>query len=288
LTHIPVLLKEVVRNFQYVGNDKKLISDFTLGGGGHSLKLLTDFPNIQIIAFDKDDSAIEKAEKKLGKFADRIKIFKSDFSDFDKFLNCKIDGAIVDLGISSFQIDHEERGFSFNSEAMLDMRMDRESKLTAYHVVNFYDFLQLQKIFKTYGEIKMPNRVIKAIIEARKKKSIETCKELADIILRSFKYRGKIHPATRFFQAIRIEVNGELSSLEKFLNKIFNFLNKGARLQVISFHSLEDRIVKRKFREKAGEGDFNIITKRPVVPDEDEIGLNPRSRSAKLRVIEHV
>ena len=288
LKHIPVLLKEVTENFKYIGTKKKIICDFTIGGGGHSFSILSEYPNVEIIAFDKDIYAIEKAKENLSVFGERVKFLKCDFSEFDKFIDFHIDGALVDLGISSFHIDDKSRGFSFDSDDLLDMRMDREQELTAYHIVNSYDFLELQRIFKEYGEIRMPNRVIKSIITERKKKNIETCKELTEIILKNFNYRGKINPATRFFQAIRMEVNGELEGLKTFLSKIFGFLNRGARLQIISFHSLEDRIVKRKFREKGSGSDFKIITKRPVSPSETEINLNPRSRSAKLRVIEHV
>ncbi len=287
MEHIPVLVKEIVKNFDNIKYQKKTICDFTVGGGGHSFELLSQFPNIEIIAFDKDSFAIEKSKAKLSKFGKRIKFIKSDFSCFEKFIETSVDGAILDLGISSFQIDDKTRGFSFNSLEPLDMRMDKDQELTAYHVVNFYDFITLQRIFKEYGEIRMPNKVIKAIISYREIKKIDTCKELADIIEKKIHRKGKIHPATKYFQAIRIEVNQELESLKIFLKKIFNFLNFGAKLQIISFHSLEDRIVKQCFRETVyNDNSYKIITKKPIVPSDEEKVTNPRSRSAKLRVIE--
>jgi 16S rRNA (cytosine1402-N4)-methyltransferase len=281
--HIPVLLEEVLNFFDYLNNEEKVIADFTVGGGGHSEAILNKFKKVKILAFDKDSFAIDFSKKRLSNFKDRITFYKRDFSEFDKVIDSKISGALVDLGISSFQLEDAERGFSFNSDAFLDMRMDKSKEVTAYDIVNKYEFLQLQKIFKEYGEIKMPNRVIKSIINYRKNKPIETCKELAEIISKNFKYRGKIHPATKFFQAIRIEVNQELNVLQDFLGKIIDYLGKNSRLLIISFHSLEDRIVKNFFKEL---NNVKILTKKPVVPSQKEIEENPRSRSAKLRVIE--
>ena len=304
MNHKPVLVNQVLSFFDYLKDDKKekTVADFTLGGGGHTKAILEKFENVKVVGFDKDDFALSYSSGVLGNFKDRIDMIKADFSEFDSYLKTSLDGALVDLGISSFHVDDKRRGFSFESNERLDMRMDRTCELSAYEVVNRFEFLELQQIFKEFGEIKMPNRVINAIIAARKKKPIETCKELAEIINRNyFSKNRKINPATKFFQAIRIYVNNELNSLKIFLSKIFDYLNLGSRLQIISFHSLEDRIVKNVFRYESlkcvcpenvlvcncgKKSRVKILTRKPVVADENEIAINKRSRSAKLRVAE--
>ncbi len=302
MEHKPVLVNEVLQYFEYLKDSEKLIADFTVGGGGHSLAILDKFKNVKIAAFDKDKFAIKLAKEKLKSFHNRVKFFNIDFSKFDEVVNCKLDGAIVDLGISSFHIDDMERGFSFESEAKLDMRMDRNSKLSAYDVINTYDDKRLSDIFYKFGEIRNNRKVVKAIINYRKNKEILTCRELAGIIEKNYFTRNrKIHPATKFFQALRIYINSELDSLTNFLSKIFDYLKIGARLQIISFHSLEDRIVKKKFKYESltcicpkdvmicncsKVARIKILTKKPIVPQENEILENRRSRSAKLRVAE--
>ena len=197
-------------------------------------------------------------------------------------VNVKLDGVLLDLGVNLMQLTSNERGFSFHSDAMLDMRMDKNQDLTAYHVVNYYPPHELERVFKDYAEIKNPKRIVKAIIEKRKKGKIETCKQLDDIFNSILKKRGRTNPSTIFFQAIRIEVNRELEEIMLFFNKIWNFLNIGARVAVITFHSLEDRIVKNAFKRDG----VKILTKKVVKPDYSEIKDNPRARSAKLRVCE--
>jgi len=304
LEHISVLLNEVIDFFQYLDlSEDKIVADFTLGGGGHSEAILQRFKNVKIVAFDKDQFAIDYSQKRLEAYKDRIQFIHSDFSNFDDFIDYKFDGAILDLGISSFHIDDKSRGFSFDSDEPLDMRMDRsDASLSAADIVNNYKFAELQRIFKEFGEISRPNKVVNAIIDYRRSKRVETCRELSEIIRKNFfSNNRKINVATKFFQAIRIAVNDELGCIEKFLSKIFDFMNVGSRLQIISFHSLEDRIVKNSFKYQAADcvcpisvmrcccnkvKKINILTKKPISPSESEIGRNKRSRSAKLRVAE--
>ncbi len=302
MEHKPVLLKEVLTYFDYLYGKKSVIADFTVGGGGHSFNILEKYPEVKILAFDKDEFAINFAKNRLEKFKNRIEFFKKDFSKFDKTINFKLDGALVDLGISSFHVDDYKRGFSFESDSKLDMRMNTSQNLTAYDVINEYSAKQLSDIFYNFGEIRNNKRVVNAIIDYRKKKKIFSCKELSEIIAEHYRTRNrKIHPATKFFQALRIYVNGELESLSEFLSKIFNYLKVGARLQIISFNSLEDRIVKKAFKYESlscicpdhvmhctcGKiARVKLITKKPVLPSDSEISENRRSRSAKLRVAE--
>jgi len=302
LEHKPVLLKEVLNFFDYLQDTSGVVADFTIGGGGHSYAILRCFPKIKVVGFDKDDFAINIANEKLKQFKNRVELFNMDFANFNKVIDFKLNGAIVDLGISSFHIDDLERGFSFESDSMLDMRMDRNNKLTAYKIINEYGEKELSDIFYKFGEIRNNKKVVSAIIKYRKSKKIFSCKELSEIIANNYFTRNrKVHPATKFFQALRIYINRELDSLSEFLSKIFDYLKIGARLQIISFHSLEDRIVKKKFKYEALScvcpqdlmfcncnkvARIKILTKKPVIPGKDEILENRRSRSAKLRVAE--
>ena len=292
VVHKPVLLRESVRLL--TENGGKVYVDCTLGLGGHAKEILKQRKEIFLIGIDKDEEAIQIAKENLKEFEGRFVIYKADFKDFDLVLEEegieKVDGFLFDLGTSMLQLK-SERGFSFQIDAPLDMRMDKEQTLTAYKVVNQYPERELARIVKEYGEEKFAKRIARAIVLRRKKKPIETTGELVEVILSAvpepYKH-GRIHPATRTFQAIRIEVNKELESLKEALYKTPDYLNPKGRLVVISFHSLEDRIVKHFMKEKEKEGVFKILTKKPITPSEEEVKENPASRSAKLRAAERV
>ena len=281
--------REVLKFFKENIGDG-IVVDATVGGGGHSNILLENIPDIYIVGIDKDDFALERAEEKLKKFKGRYKLIKSPFKDIDKVLKelniSKISGFLFDFGVSMFQLKHH-RGFSFQREEPLDMRMDTSQELTAYYVVNYYPLEKLEKILKEYGEERFYKKIAKSIVERRKKKKIETTKELADLVFKLYpkplRYK-KIHPATKTFQAIRIEVNSELDEIKEALPKAINLLENGGIIQAISFHSLEDRIVKNIFKEGKKLKKLEILTKKPIIPTEKEILKNPASRSAKLRV----
>jgi len=288
IEHYPVLNKEVLQFFLPI--KKGTIVDATVGGGGHSYLILKNLPDIKIVGIDKDEYALQKAHQKLSEFKNRFILVKDSFKNIDKILSDlgikKVEGFLFDLGVSMFQLK-TERGFSFQREEPLDMRMDTSQQLTAYDVVNFYPKPVLEKIIKEYGEEKFYKKIAYNIVEQRKKKKIQTTKELADIIYWSYPpslRRGRIHPATRTFQAIRIEVNNELQEIKEGISKGIELLNKGGIIQVISFHSLEDRIIKNIFKEAKKLKKLEILTKKPITPGREEIENNPPSRSAKLRV----
>jgi len=289
LEHYPVLHREVLQHFKENVKDG-IIIDGTVGGGGHSYLILKELPNVFLIGIDKDDYALERAEDRLKEFKGRFKLFKSSFKDLDKILKEEgidgVNGVLFDFGVSTFQLKLD-RGFSFQREEPLDMRMDRSQHLTAQQVVNTYPLKDLERILKEYGEERFYKKIARFIVENRKKKRIETTKELADIVYRAYppKLRhGRIHPATKTFQAIRIEVNNELEEIKEGLTKGIENLNKNGIIQAISFHSLEDRIVKNIFRDYKKLKKLEILTKKPIIPKEDEIRENPPSRSAKLRI----
>ncbi len=286
--HYPVLHKEIL---EYISLSKgDTIVDATVGGGGHSYEILKNLPDKKIIGLDKDQYAIERAEERLKEFKGRFKLVKTSFKDLDKTLDSlgieKVNGFIFDLGVSHFQLKLE-RGFSFQKDEFLDMRMDKNSPLTAYDVVNSYPEFKLTEIIQKYGEERFARRIAKNIVEYRKKKKIETTKELENIIFHSYPRKlrhGRIHPATRTFQAIRIEVNNELEEIKEALNKAVERLDKGGIIAVISFHSLEDRIAKNIYKEHKSLKNLEILTKKPITPTDKELEENPPSRSAKLRV----
>ena len=286
--HYSVLHKEVVEYSKLI--EGGIFVDATVGGAGHSYLILKQNPKLKLIGLDKDDYALKVAKEKLKEFEDRITLVKSSFKDLDKvlgLLNIKeINGILFDFGVSIFQLKLE-RGFSFQREEFLDMRMDTSQKLTAFDVVNYYKEQDLYYIIKTYGEEKFASKIAKSIVEYRRKKKIETTKELADIVYKCYppnlRY-GKIHPATKTFQAIRIEVNNELKDIEEGLEKTIEFLAKNGIIMAISFHSLEDRIVKNTFKKYKELKFLEILTKKPITPSDEEIKENPASRSAKLRV----
>ena len=280
--HIPVLLEEVTRLL--LGGGRKLFLDCTVGLGGHARKILEEDPEAFVIGIDRDPFALEKAEENLREFEGRFSLYKANYSDFDLVLKEEgveaVDGMLFDLGMSMLQLK-SPRGFSFQRDEPLDMRMDPEEKLTAFDVVNKYSEKDLERILREYGEEKRAKAIAKAIVLHRSIKPIQTTGKLVKIVLSVVKRRGRIHPATKVFQAIRIEINRELEHLRTALWKTPRYLRKGARLVVISFHSLEDRTVKTFFKEHANQ--FKILTKKPITPKREEIMRNPASRSAKLR-----
>ncbi len=288
--HVPVLLE--VATDLLTENRGKVYLDCTLGGGGHARRVLEKVPEAKLIGIDVDEEATEIAKENLKEFGERVSIYKANFRDLDLVLKEegveKVDGILFDLGMSMYQI-RSGRGFSFQGDEPLDMRMDKDQRLTAYEVVNRYPERDLERIIREYGEERLSKKIARAIVRRREKKPIETTKELVEVILSVYPEklkRSKIHPATRTFQAIRIEVNKELENLRIGLGKALEALNPKGRLVVISFHSLEDRIVKRFMKEKSDK--LRILTKKPITPSEEEVRMNPSSRSAKLRAGERV
>lgn len=297
--HISVLLNESIESLNIKGNRKYI--DATLGYAGHSSEILRRLEKEGFLfAFDQDEEAVKFSTEKLNKINSNFKIFHTNFKNMKEYIDEKVDGILFDLGVSSPQLDETERGFSYHNDAPLDMRMDKRQKLTAYDVVNNYDLEKLIKIFYEYGEEKYSRNIAREIIKNR---PINTTLELAEIIKSSVpeKYRNSAHPARKVFQAIRIEVNQELEILEQTLLDAFSLLNSGGRISVITFHSLEDRIVKNVFKKLTEEDEVSkklpttktnqkakLITKKPIIPSEEELEKNRRSRSAKLRVIEKI
>ena len=305
--HIPVLLEEVISGLDIKPGG--VYVDCTMGGGGHSSEILKRLDKQgRLIGFDKDDDAVATCQEKFKAF-DNVKVIKSDFKNApiilkDKGLDGKIDGILIDLGVSSYQIDSAERGFSFLHNGRLDMRMDQTQELTAYDVVNFYSEKELLRILYDYGEENNAKNIVRNIIKAREKKPIETTFELKEIVESSFPKKviyGKGGVSKQTFQAIRIEVNGELKGLEECLKEFIKLLNQGGRMAVISFHSLEDRIVKNVFKLASTDcicppktpvcicghkAIAKLITRKPITATQKELEQNSRSASAKLRVIE--
>ncbi len=305
--HYSVMLKEAIDGLNV---NHGVYVDCTAGGGGNSLEILKRLKSGILVAIDQDENAIREIEIRLKDYSDKVIAVKDNFVNIDSILDkyeiIEISGAIVDLGVSSFQLDNAERGFSYQADAPLDMRMDSSSHLTARDVVNNYSEQNLKKIFYEYGEEQFAPLISKAIIEFRKEKPIETTLELVNIIKSALPTRElerKHHPAKKTFQAIRIEVNNELYVIQPTINSIIKRLASGGRLSVITFHSLEDRIVKNAFSELSKgcicPRDFpvcvcgrkpiiKVITKKPILPSDEELEINPRSRSAKLRIIEKI
>ena len=299
--HIPVLLKEVL-HYLIPKKGGGVYIDCTLGGGGHSKAILERiYPDGLLIGIDRDIEAIKAARKELSNFLDRAILIRDNFKNLEEILsNLKIkvaSGVLFDLGVSSHQLRERERGFSFREDGHLDMRMDPTQKFNASTLINNYTEEELVRIFGKYGEERFSKRIARLIVLERQKNPITTTKQLADLVIRALpkaKKRGRwrIHPATRVFQAIRIEVNQELDLLEKSLNQVIKVLEDKGRICVISYHSLEDRIVKNVFkkaeREKVAKENYGlkIITKKPIRASQEEIKRNPKARSAKLRVAE--
>lgn len=306
--HIPVLLNECIEGLDIKPDGIYL--DCTLGGGGHSLEIVKRLTTGHLYAVDKDIEAIDSAKQKLNDYLDKITIIHDDFKNALSRLNelnvDKLDGILIDLGVSSYQLDNGERGFSYNVDAPLDMRMDREQYLSAYNVVNEYDENQLADIIWQYGEDKLSRKIAKNIVSARQKQEIKTTGQLAKIVEESYpaKLRWKFgNPCKRTFQAIRIEVNGELKDLDRAVTQLSLRLKENGRICIITFHSLEDRIVKRAFVELNKDcicpphqpictcnkrREVEIITKKPIVANEEELAENSRAASAKLRIAKRV
>lgn len=299
--HKSVLLNECIQNLNL--KDDSIIVDCTLGYGGHSSEILKRIPKGFLYAFDQDKEAIQSASQRLNEINCNYQIINDNFVNIDKYIIDKVDGVLFDLGVSSPQLDEEERGFSFHKDARLDMRMNREQELDAYKVVNEYSFDDLNRIIRDYGEEKYSFSIARDIVEKRKIKKIETTFELVDIIKDAvpMKYKREHHPARKTFQAIRIEVNDELNVFRKALTKALDLLKVNGRICVITFHSLEDKICKDIFNEVTknidGYKDMPIIPKelepkfkkiKTIEPSKEELDENNRSRSAKLRVIEKI
>lgn len=289
--HIPVLLKESIDLLK--PKEGRMFVDATINGGGHSEEILKIMEQGAVLTgIDQDEDLINslknKFQKEIGE--KRLILINGNFGDLKNLLKGKPDGIIFDLGMSSYHLEKSGRGFSFQKDEPLIMTYggDWRNKLTAKEILNTWNREELEKILREYGEERFAKRIAEAIAEERKVKQFDTTSELANIILRitPAKYkRMKIHPATRTFQALRIAVNDELNVLNEGLNQAFEILKPGGRIVVISFHSLEDRIVKNFFRQKKQENQGEILTKKPIQPSVEEIRRNPRSRSAKLRAI---
>lgn len=305
--HVSVLLNESISSLNL--DENSIIVDATLGYGGHSSNILDRINKGYLFAFDQDSEAIRHSTDRLNKIGTNFTIIKSNFvhmkEELGKLGVKEVDGVLFDLGVSSPQLDEAERGFSYHNNAKLDMRMDRDQELSAFEVVNNYSKEELSRIFFKYGEDKFANNIAKKIIEYRSKKPIETTLELVEIIKTAvpMKFRKDKHPARQIFQAIRIEVNHELDVIEPALEQALSLIKVGGRVAVITFHSLEDRLVKNIFKEKckiddkvkgmpnipdAYLPDFKLVVNKAISPSDDEIRENPRARSSKLRVIERI
>lgn len=301
--HIPVLLNECISNLEIKADG--IYVDGTLGRGGHSEKIAEKLQSGRLIAIDRDETAIREAGERLAPFGDKVKLVKANFRDIGAVLDSlsidKVDGMLFDLGVSSPQLDDGERGFSYMAEAPLDMRMDRDEAMSAWNVVNEWSEAELGRIIRDYGEERYWRSIAERIVRAR---PVNTTLELVDVIKSAMPakaLREKQHPAKRTFQAIRIAVNDELGALADMLDEAMERLKPGGRLCVITFHSLEDKIVKSAVKSREDgctcPPEFPVcvcgfrqtvrrVTKKPIVPTDEELEINPRSRSAKLRVIE--
>ncbi len=307
--HIPVLFQEIMKIM--APKQGELFVDCTLGGGGHSRGFLErSGPDGYLIGIDQDTEALEAARQNLSAYSERVTYVHSNYSQLDEILNLYapegVDGILFDIGVSSHQLDEKGRGFSYMQDAPLDMRMDQEQILDAWHVVNTYKEEELVRILKEYGEERWAKRIAKFIVEFRRNKSIDTTGELVDIIKRAIPKGAReegSHPAKRTFQAIRIEVNDELGVLERTIAVAVKHLKKGGRLGIISFHSLEDRIVKEQFRYFASDcvcppelpfcqcdkvSEVEILTRKPVTASLEELELNSRAKSAKFRAVKKI
>ena len=306
--HLSIMLDECIEGLNIKSNG--IYVDGTLGGGGHSIEIVKKLEDGYLVGIDQDSNAIRKAKETLKDYDDRTIIVKDNFSNIKKILfdlNIEaIDGLLLDLGVSSHQLDEGDRGFSYNKDARLDMRMDKKNPLSAWNVVNEYSERDLDEIIKKYGEERWSKRIAKFIVSERKNKNIDTTFDLVEVIKKAVPVgarRDGPHPARKTFQAIRIEVNNELGIIENTIKDAVSCMKKGGRICIITFHSLEDRIVKETFKELTlscicpkeipvcvcdKEKELKIITKKPIVPSDEEISNNPRARSAKLRIAERV
>ncbi len=305
--HVSVMAREVAGFLNPASRRRYL--DGTVGGGGHTEQILIDSsPDGQVLGLDWDDEALAVARRRLDRFGERLTIRQASFSAAREILSAlgwySVHGVVLDLGVSSLQLQSRERGFSFRSQARLDMRMDRRQSLDAYQIVNFYSVAEVERILRDYGEEPQARRIAAAIASERKVKPLETTEELARLIERVKGNRGRgHHPATQSFQALRVAVNQELQHLERFLESGYELLEPHGRMVIIAFHSLEDRLVKSAFRKWSRKclcppraptcqcgwsRKVKLLTKKPVIPAANEVQSNPRARSAKLRAVERI
>jgi len=306
--HTPVLLNETIEGLNI--KEDGIYVDGTLGGAGHSLEIVKRLTSGKLIGIDQDLNAHKKAKEVLKDHLNKVLFIHDNYRNIKNILSDlnidKVDGILLDIGVSSHQLDEEERGFSYHGEASLDMRMDKTQEFSAWDVVNRYTERDLERIIWDYGEERWARRIAKFIIDTRKEKPIDTTLELVDVIKRAIPKKVRMqgaHPARQTFQAIRIEVNNELEVLKESIPIMCRLLKKGGRICIITFHSLEDRIVKNSFRDLYKDcicppevpicscdkkREIEIITRKPIGPSENEIDRNPRSRSSKLRVAERI
>ena len=305
--HVSVLLEETIENLKIQPDG--IYVDGTLGGGGHAFHVCSQLgENGRFIGIDQDAAAIAAAGERLKPFEDKVTIVRSNYSDMKRVLNdlgiTKVNGIVLDLGVSSYQLDTAERGFTYRENAPLDMRMDQRQSKTARDIINDYSEMELFRIIRDYGEDKFAKNIAKHIVRARQEKPIETTDELTEVIKAAIPMKFRAvggHPAKRTFQAIRIELNRELEVLKEHLNEMVELLDDGGRICIITFHSLEDRIVKNIFRKcenpcecppsfptcVCGKKSLGkVISRKPILPSAEELDVNPRSKSAKLRVFE--
>lgn len=304
--HIPIMLNEVIDGLNI--KEDGIYLDGTLGGAGHSIEIVKRVKNGQLIGIDQDENALKKAKEVLSDYSDKVLFVKDNYENVDfvlKELNIdKIDGILLDIGVSSHQFDEVSRGFSHSQDAPLDMRMDQSQEISAWDVVNKYSMDELEDIIFKFGEERWAKRIAEFIVEERSVNPIDTTLDLVSVIKKAIPKKVRMeghHPAKKTFQAIRIEVNRELEVLQNSIHKMVKLLNPGGRLAIITFHSLEDRIVKEVFRELnkncicpphlpqcicEKEREVKIITRKPMIPTDEEIKVNPRARSAKLRIAE--
>ncbi len=294
--HIPVMLAEVIEYLKLAPG--QTIVDATMGTGGHSLEILKRItPGGRLIGIDRDEDSLEICRQRLSEFKDSCEFAHANFSDLDQVLAGlgidSIDGIVFDLGISTYQLKDAQRGFSFQDEGPLDMRLDKSSYISAYDLVNNLNENEISHMLWSFGQERWHNRIAHLLVEERKVTPIATTRQLADLVARAIPHRYRrsyyrIHPATRTFQAVRIAVNRELEILESAIKKAVAILKKQARICVISFHSLEDRVIKHTFRALKADGIIDIITAKPLTPTASEIEKNPSSRSSKFRAAQRI
>ncbi len=304
--HISIMLEEVIDGLNI--KEDGIYLDGTLGGAGHSKEIVKRIGSGKLIGIDQDENALKKAKEVLSDYSDKVIFVKNNYENIDLVLKElhieKVDGILLDIGVSSHQFDEVSRGFSHNQDAPLDMRMDRSQEISAWDVVNKYSKEELENIIFNFGEERWARRIAEFIIEERSTTPIDTTLDLVSVIKKAIPKKVRMeghHPAKKTFQAIRIEVNRELEVLQNSIEKMVGLLNPGGRLAIITFHSLEDRIVKEIFKELYKDcicppeipkcvcekkREIEIITRKPIIPTKEEIKLNPRSRSAKLRIAE--
>ena len=281
--HVPVLAEPTIAGLEIISDGIYL--DCTVGGGGHSALILQAAENVRLVGIDRDEMAIAAASENLKDYANQVTFWRGNFCEYKPSPDLLFDGILADLGVSSTQFDVAERGFSFRESGDLDMRMDNRQTLTAAEIINHYKEVELADIFFKLGEERLSRRIARQIVENRPfKTTLELANAISTCVPASYRH-GRIHPATRTFQALRIAVNRELESLEKWLAVAPNWLKIGGKIAVITFHSLEDRIVKHTFRE---DDRLQVLTKKVIIATDEEIRANPRSRSAKLRIAERI